>query len=718
MSKFCSKCGAEAPDDAGFCLKCGSAFPEITEEIQELKKGEVKAEPVVSKNSSSASITDEKLKKKKKGCLSPLLIVVAVIAVIIGFMSCGGDTASVDLAKSLVFEGTDGRTIGEALEAQLPGGSWTSEGSGVAAYAGKDAFGHEWKIRIKTDSANSTGEILTVYIDKGDYPVWMSELYVAIMDCLYNGISQDSVELLNEIRDTKLAAGNTEKGSAPAVTVETTTQAVQAAGDREKEDLESLKEDGLNYGFNTVLANVMAGLIDLYREEEKSASATLLNGGLNYVDQHNEYFPVRNPGIDYFTEVDFNIQKRVIDKYPDDNYGLMHVVGSVNGIEYDTGHSGVNDLLNTDGFTLLEMAGYCESSNMYEDIIVYFLDDLSFAYQGSSLVVLGTPIAKISDNGSDALVVLGSFVATADADYTGQIFYGLTETEASMSFMGGWYFQYMSPEKMQSETIRLNKEKLGYDDNSTDADILPKEFEGNWFHMTEPDFISIYPISKASKDFKELSGQYEYVVDVNWDNKYPANVNGNKMEYDMGDGNVGILRLSFSPGSSIEKTYAKEYLKSDKTMSEDGIYLVLSGPFPENKSVDYGENDLSGLLSQSEAEIREFFNENGMASGGFTEFGESFSNNDYTMSMTISDGRLMSIFIEGNSGKSLFGITPGTTKYQEVPDILKNSGFAFAYDESGDGSVYQSSKNEEITIYKNGDGVVTAAGYTPFLLGE
>lgn len=50
MSKFCLKCGAEAPEDARFCLKCGSAFPEIKEEIQEQKKEEIKSEPVTSEN--------------------------------------------------------------------------------------------------------------------------------------------------------------------------------------------------------------------------------------------------------------------------------------------------------------------------------------------------------------------------------------------------------------------------------------------------------------------------------------------------------------------------------------------------------------------------------------------------------------------------------------------------------------------------------------------
>ena len=651
MSKYCPKCGAEAPDDARFCLRCGTAFPEIKEEIQEPKKEEVKAESVMRKNPSPVSVADEKPKKKKKGCLVPILIVVAVIVVIIGFMSCGGgDTATVDLAKSLVFEGTDGRTIGEALEAQLPGGTWKSEGSGTAAYTGKDTGGHEWKIRIKTDSTNNTGEILTTSIDGKDYPVWQPELYSVIMDALYNGIGQNTVEILSVIRDTQLADQKAEK-----VTEKSTESATEA-----KEE-QSVEKETVWYG------------LDLY--EIPPYSGESMQAYMNACQGMTAKEAMRS---DHGTKI--------------------RVAGKITFVNRDSNDS--PDIITID---VTNQNGERETWRLIDcrlDKQTKFLQD-------------------------DYILAFGDFTGIEEGLFGELPFITARFIELEVEEIAGAVDQIYSviddmnreADRMRNEAVRINKQKLGYDENSTDAEILTKEFEGTWRSEARLDFIVIKPIEKASGDYSNLIGKYDYIVEINYQDQYPANVNGNVIEFETENGKC-VLRLSFSPGSPDEVTYAKEFLQSDTTQSKTGIYLVAPRIFPAIKVTEYEENDLARLISASEAEIINYIDENGLVSQGFTEIGEAFSNDSSTVIVTVENGKLMGIWLEGDTGKSLFGVTPRSTEYTTARPILGRSGFAFIYDVSENESVYYSAKGEEVTLCQNSSGRVTGIGYTPFVYGE
>lgn len=425
----------------------------------------------------------------------------------------------------------------------------------------------------------------------------------------------------------------------------------QANTVQDKSDIiTELKSKDIYYGFDTAKANIMAGILDSTNDEE--TTVTRLQGGLQYVDEHNEYYPALDPGIDYFNSVDFNVEKRVIDKYPDNNYGLMHIVGSVENIEFDTQNTETNRYLNTNGITLMEMIGFCDSSNMYEDIVVYFLGDVSFAYQGSSVVVLGTPIGKLVDNatGDDALLVLGSFIATADADYTGKIHYGQTESEASNAmWMGGWYFNYMSEEKMKSEAIRLKKENRGFDENAADKDI-PIELieEGEWETSKDSQeyiLISLNNIDKEIENLKISVKSYEdayrtdseeykirvdrlnrftkhqkdckYVVHFYTDTQFDmiayGKVENGTVSLQFEDNSTGSLSLSFDKAELPVHTLAKEWY-SDNTQSKDGIYLHFSS-----------EKDLSDISTPNENSYSEYSDEQ----SSFTE--ESWSEENESM---------------------------------------------------------------------------------------
>lgn len=80
---FCPKCGAKAPDDAGFCQKCGAKLnPSDTTR----STADSPANPV--KQTSEPSRDVPKKKKKKK---LPIIIgVIVLLAVILVVVSSGG----------------------------------------------------------------------------------------------------------------------------------------------------------------------------------------------------------------------------------------------------------------------------------------------------------------------------------------------------------------------------------------------------------------------------------------------------------------------------------------------------------------------------------------------------------------------------------------------------------------------------------------------------
>ena len=181
MSKFCSKCGAEAPDDARFCLKCGTAFSENNVEVKE--EAAIVEEEKTDKEKIPQELKEEK--PKKKGCLVAVLIVVVIVGILIALVAGGSsssnDTALIDEAKSLVLDAIDANTtIGTVLESSMTDTKWESnrdEENGISFvyFTGIDSENKKWKITFQTKDSEDFWDISHVYYDGQNYSPYSDE---------------------------------------------------------------------------------------------------------------------------------------------------------------------------------------------------------------------------------------------------------------------------------------------------------------------------------------------------------------------------------------------------------------------------------------------------------------------------------------------------------------------------------------------------------------
>lgn len=239
MSKFCSKCGAEAPDDAKFCLKCGNPFAESQDEGKptEVKKPLEEAAPAGPVVEPTSNIS-EKPKKKKKGCLVAVLIAVAVVVLIVILMSCGSsgsaDSALIEEAKSVVFEELDpNRSIGTVLESNMTDTKWEAgrdEENKISFvyFSGTDSGNKKWNITFQNKDGDDYWEGVNLIYDGKNYsPYTQLEEFNAFFEELYN---KTEVEPVAETVEQKVETAVPSKETTETST-EMKTEAVKESND-------------------------------------------------------------------------------------------------------------------------------------------------------------------------------------------------------------------------------------------------------------------------------------------------------------------------------------------------------------------------------------------------------------------------------------------------------------------------------------------------------
>ena len=273
MSKFCSKCGAEAPDDAKFCLKCGNPFAESQDEGKptEVKKPLEEAAPAGPVVEPTSNIS-EKPKKKKKGCLVAVLIAVAVVVLIVILMSCGSsgsaDSALIEEAKSVVFEELDpNRSIGTVLESNMTDTKWEAgrdEENKISFvyFSGTDSENKKWKITFQNKDGDDYWEGVNLIYDGKNYsPYTQTEEFNAFFEDLYsNKDVEKSAETVNQKAETE--APSQKATAASTETAKESNDLSDLIGVPGNQVQAFLDRNGFSFNTNTELGAVYSNTVE------------------------------------------------------------------------------------------------------------------------------------------------------------------------------------------------------------------------------------------------------------------------------------------------------------------------------------------------------------------------------------------------------------------------------------------------------------------------
>lgn len=205
MSKKCSSCGAELPDNAKFCDKCGATVQETPNQKSYCPNCGFENEPGVKfctkcgsqmdgseKSQTIANSTLREACKKKKwpfvvGVIAVLVIVLAII---------GGETDPVETVKNgYLTQYSSTVTIGEALNNRFDNGKWSSsentmgDDSYSVFFTGYDSFTEaDWTVAFYLEGIGDNNYLISVdSISAGGDTEYDSTNLYYLMSYIYTG---------------------------------------------------------------------------------------------------------------------------------------------------------------------------------------------------------------------------------------------------------------------------------------------------------------------------------------------------------------------------------------------------------------------------------------------------------------------------------------------------------------------------------------------------
>lgn len=149
---FCSKCGAQIPDNAKFCDKCGAPITPLNTEVKQQAEA---AAPTAAVNPVQAS-------SQKKKVWPFIVVAIVVVIALIMFFGGGGIDPVETVKQGCLTQYSSTITIEEALNNRFNDGTWSSSESTIAddsynvIFTGYDPLTEmDWKISFFLEGAGN-----------------------------------------------------------------------------------------------------------------------------------------------------------------------------------------------------------------------------------------------------------------------------------------------------------------------------------------------------------------------------------------------------------------------------------------------------------------------------------------------------------------------------------------------------------------------------------